>query len=108
VIVRHDYTFGWAAPARLEPNWPRAGGIVVEIAPGELVIAGNGIIATFAPWDAKTKVVVGIDSVDEGRVSSGRFVVGHRLNGDETHQGRHVRLPMGALGVQRVKVYTFR
>ena len=47
-------------------------------------------------------------AVDEGHVSAGRFVVGHRLNGDETHQGRQLRLPMGALGVQRVKVYTFK
>jgi beta-galactosidase GanA len=109
VIVKHDYTFEWASPARHDPVWPRAGGILVETAPGELVIAGNGIIATFAPWDPqKSKVSVGLESVDEGRVSGGRFVVGHRLNGDETHQGRQVRLPLGALGVQRVKVYTFR
>ena len=108
VTVSHDYTFEWASPARLEPVWPAAGGILVQTAPGELVIAGNGIIATFAPWDPKSKAEVGIEAVDEGRVSGGRFVAGHRLNGDETHQGRQLRLPMGALGVQRVKVYSFR
>ena len=37
------------------------------------------------------------------RRRTGKFVVTRRLNGDETHQGRHLRLPMGALGVQRVK-----
>jgi hypothetical protein len=26
------------------------------------------------------------------------FVATRRLNGDETHQGRHVRLPMGEMG----------
>jgi len=108
VTVNHDYTFEWASPARLDPVWPRAGGIIVETAPGELIVAGNGIIATFAPWDPKSRVEVGIEAVDAGRVSAGRFVVGHRLNGDETHQGRQLRLPMGALGVQRVKVYTFK
>ena len=108
VTVSHDYTFEWAAPARLDPVWPRASGILVETAPGELVVAGNGIIATFAPWDPTANVEVGIEAVDEGHVSAGRFVVGHRLNGDETHQGRQLRLPMGALGVQRVKVYTFK
>ena len=50
----------------------------------------------------------GLERVDEGRVEAGKFVVTRRLNGDETHQGRHVRMPMGALGVQRVKVYTLK
>ena len=108
VTVNHDYTFEWASPARLDPVWPPAGGIIVETAPGELIVAGNGIIATFAPAAPRVKVEVGIEAIDEGRVSAGRFVVGHRLNGDETHQGRQLRLPMGALGIQRVKVYTFK
>jgi beta-galactosidase GanA len=104
LYVDHDYTFPWAAPARLDPTWPRAGGIIVEIAPGEFIVAGNGIIVTFGAPDA----LVGLDRVDEGRVDAGKFVVTRRLNGDETHQGRHVRMPMGALGVQRVNVYTLK
>jgi beta-galactosidase GanA len=102
--VDHDYTFPWASPARHDPTWPRAGGIIVEIAPGELIVAGNGIIVTFGVANA----VAGIERVDEGRVEAGKFVATRRLNGDETHQGRHLRLPMGALGVQRVKVYSFK
>ncbi|HXU06393.1 MAG TPA: DUF5597 domain-containing protein, partial [Polyangia bacterium] len=81
-----------------------AGGIIVEIGPGEFIVAGNGIIITFGAADAQ----VGIERVDEGRVENGRFVVTRRLNGDETHQGRQLRLPMGALGVQRVKLYTYK
>jgi beta-galactosidase GanA len=100
----HDYTFPWASPARNDPTWPRAGGIIVEIGPGEFIVAGNGIIITFGAADAQ----VGIERVDEGRVENGRFVVTRRLNGDETHQGRQLRLPMGALGVQRVKLYTYK
>jgi len=102
----HDYTFEWASPARHDPTWPRAGAIVVQIAPDELVVVGNGVIITFAAADPK--VGTGIERVDEGRVSGGRFVVTRRLNGDETHQGRHLRLPMGAPGVQRVKLYRFK
>src|SRR5262249_11604881 len=41
LTASHDYTFEWASPARHDPTWPRAGGIVVEIAPGEFVVAGN-------------------------------------------------------------------
>jgi hypothetical protein len=48
------------------------------------------------------------ERIDEGRVTNGTFVVTRRLNGDETHQGRHLRLPMGTLGIQRVKLYRFK
>jgi beta-galactosidase GanA len=106
LTVVHDYTFEWASPARKDPTWPRSGGLIIEIAPAEFIVAGNGIIVTFAAADPK--VTVGLERVDDGRVAGGRFVVGHRLNGDETHQGRHLRLSMGALGVQRVKVYSFK
>jgi beta-galactosidase GanA len=106
--VAHDYTFEWASPARHDPVWPRSGGLIVQIAPDEFIVAGNGIIVTFAADPSAAGVNVGIERVDEGHVAAGKFVVTRRLNGDETHQGRHLRLPMGALGVQRVKVYRFK
>jgi beta-galactosidase GanA len=104
--VAHDYTFEWASPARLEPIWPLAGGLIVQIAPDEFIVAGNGIIVTFTA--EMLDVNVGLERVDEGHVAGGKFVETRRLNGDETHQGRQVRLPMGALGVQRVKLYRFK
>jgi beta-galactosidase GanA len=106
LLVSHDYTFEWASPARLDPVWPRSGGLIVQIAPDELIVVGNGIIVTFAAEDRA--VTVGLERVDEGRVTAGKFVDTRRLNGDETHQGRHVRLPLGALSVQRVKLYRFK
>jgi len=30
------------------------------------------------------------------------------LNGDQTHQGRHVRIPDGQYGVQRLELYGYR
>lgn len=30
------------------------------------------------------------------------------LNGDQTHQGRHIRLPAGRVGVQRFELYRYR
>ena len=32
----------------------------------------------------------------------------HPLGGDETHQGRHLRIPPGEWGVQRVRLYRYR
>jgi beta-galactosidase GanA len=105
--VAHDYTFAWASPARHEPTWPRAGGLVIATGPDEYVVVGNGLIITFAPSSPGDRMA-GIESIDEGRYENGRFVVTRRLNGDETHQGRHLRLPMGAFGLQRVKLYRYQ
>ena len=30
------------------------------------------------------------------------------LNGDESHQGRHLRLPEGKFGIQRVRLYRYQ
>jgi hypothetical protein len=30
------------------------------------------------------------------------------LNGDQTHQGRHVRVAPGDFGILRVKLYTYK
>jgi beta-galactosidase GanA len=107
LTVNHDYTFPWAAPARNDPVWPRGGGLIIALTEDEYLVAGNGIIVTFAPATPGDPMV-GLERVDEGRFEGGRFVVSRRLNGDETHQGRQVRLPMGAFGLQRVKLYRFR
>jgi len=89
--------------ARLDPLWPRAGGPVVQIAPGEFIIAGNSIMVTFA--SATPGLTAEFECVDEGRVAAGRFAATRRLNGDGPHQGG---LTTGALAVQRVKVYSFK
>ncbi|HVZ87721.1 MAG TPA: DUF5597 domain-containing protein [Polyangia bacterium] len=107
LTVSHDYTFPWAAPARNDPVWPRGGGLIIALADDEFLIAGDGIIVTFAPA-GPGDLMAGLERVDEGRYDRGRFVVTRRLNGDETHQGRQVRLPMGSLGLQRVKLYRYR
>ncbi len=42
----------------------------------------------------------GLDFVEEGRFDGGKWIAGRKLNGDEeTHQGRHVRLPPGQFGI---------
>ena len=51
---------------------------------------------------------VGIDRVQEGHYAKdGTWTGGRWLNGDETHQGRHVRLYDGRWSVQRVTLYRY-
>ena len=84
-----------------------AGGLIIAIAPDEFVIAGTGMVVTFEtapPSDA----IVGILSAQEGKFANGQWVGGRWLNGDQTHQGRHIRLPAGKFDIQRVKLYRYR
>jgi hypothetical protein len=51
--------------------------------------------------------IVGIESIWEGSYEDGEWDLGRLLNGDQSHQGRHLRLPPGEYGVQRVRLYRY-
>jgi len=93
-------------PSSQNPN-VLSGGLVMSTGPDEYLFAGTGLTITFETEKAGDPIV-GLLSVDEGRYVNGQWVVGRRLNGDQTHQGRHVRLPPGRFGIQRVKLYRYR
>lgn len=81
------------------------GGMILWLGGEDYLVAGSGITVTFEPAAGKGRA--GLDRVEEGRFVDGRFVPGRTLNGDQTHQGRHVRLPPDAQGVQRVRLYRY-
>ena len=83
------------------------GGIMIALAPDEFIIAGSGLVVTFAPVSAGDPIA-GILSAQEGRVVNGRWRTTRWLNGDQTHQGRHIRLVPNDFTVQRVKLYRYR
>lgn len=84
-----------------------SGGLIIAMGESEFLIAGTGLTVTFEV-DGPSGEQTGLLSVDEGRYVNGQWVAGRRLNGDQTHQGRHVRLGPGKFGVQRVKLYRYR
>jgi len=91
----------WDAP----PGTPLGSAMIIRLFPEEFVIVGTGVTITFAPTDGKGKV--GIERVQEGRFTKdGTWIGGRWLNGDETHQGRHVRFFEGWT-VQRVTLYRY-
>jgi beta-galactosidase GanA len=92
----------WEAP----PGTPDGAAMILQTGAEEYVIMGLGVVVTFSPADGKGKI--GIDEVQEGRYENGTWIGGRWLNGDETHQGRHVHLYDGAWRVQRVKVYRYQ
>ncbi len=84
-----------------------SGGLVISLGRDEYLFAGTGLTVTFET-DKPGDPLVGILSVDEGKYADGQWVPGRRLNGDQTHQGRHLRLPPGRFGIQRIKLYRYR
>ena len=84
-----------------------AAAIVIRTGQDELVVAGIGVTLTFHDT-VPGRDVVGLLSVEEGRYVDGVWQRLRWLNGDQTHQGRHVRLEPGRFTVQRVKLYRYR
>jgi len=83
-----------------------AGGLVIALGEDEFLFAGIGLTITFAATEPG--VQAGILSVAEGRYENGAWQHLRRLNGDQTHQGRHVRLEPGRFAIQHVKLYRYR
>jgi beta-galactosidase GanA len=82
-----------------------AGGLVIASNPEEMILAGTGLTVTFASLQPGQSV--GLLSVEEGRFEGGEWRHLRWLNGDQTHQGRHVRLEPGRYGIQRVRLYRY-
>ena len=103
----------------LDPWTPKAdqttashGGLILQIGPEEYLIAGRGLVVTVSGIGAGAgngSALAGIDSAVEGVFDAqGRWVPGRVLNGDQTHQGRHIRLAPDQFQIQRVKFYRYR
>ncbi len=103
--VKHEST--WPYAVRPEGAAPRCGGLIIMTGKNEFYIAGSGVVVTFQSSPGQ-ETVAGIESVDEGTFEDGTWIPGRRLNGDEDHQGRHVYLPGGGYGIQKVRLYTYR
>lgn len=93
-----------AAGGRAGPT--PAGGLMIALGDDEFLFAGIGLTITFAPADGAD--TAGILNCAEGRYENGEWKHLRWLNGDQTHQGRHIRLEPGRFSLQRVKLYRYR
>ena len=102
---KHDYTLNWSDGAK-EETWPMTSAIIIELAPNEFYIAGSGIVVTFKPSKDKT-LNAGILKVDQGTFENKVWKTFRHFNGDQTHQGRHVRIAVDDYEIQKVQLYTY-
>ncbi|MBB4840417.1 beta-galactosidase GanA [Sphingomonas kyeonggiensis] len=96
--ITANFVDPWTPRDKQEPG--EHGAILLWLGGEDYLVAGSGVTFTFEPR-------VGLDLVEEGRFEDGKWIAGRRLNGDETHQGRHVRLPPGQYGIQKVRLYRY-
>ena len=106
LTVSHDYTLGWS-PESKNPDWPASGGIIIQEDSNAFIIAGTGIVITFSLNHADN-ISTGILEANEGKYINGEWVAGRRMNGDQDHQGRHIRIPVGEWNIQKVRLYQYR
>ena len=137
LTCRHNFTLPWDPRATDGSTWSEGGGIIIRLNKNEYLIAGNGIVIEFAKQTEKAMNEArkalgedgfaeagsaekakaqawkgsrcGIGSVDEVKVNEdGTFNYVRRLNGDQDHQGRHVRISVGDYKTLHVKLYEYK
>jgi len=102
---KHDYTLNWSDAAKDE-IWPMASAIIIETETDEFYIAGSGVVVTFKPLK-NTSLNAGILKTDQGKFENGLWKTVRHFNGDQTHQGRHLRIAVGDYEIQKLRLYTY-
>lgn len=136
ITCRHFFTLPWDARATDGTVWPDGGGLILRLAKNEYIIAGSGIVLEFEKRDEQSTIVekalgedgfvvqggqtinenkwrgdlrAGIGTVDEVSIDEkGELKFIRRLNGDQTHQGRHVRIGVDDFSILHVKLYEYK
>lgn len=137
ITARHFFTLPWDPRATNGSIWPEGGGILLKLSKNEYVVAGSGIVLEFSKTSEKQTIEkqkqlgedgfalgndqiktkhhkfkgkrCGIGYVDEVKVDKdGKLHYVRRLNGDQNHQGRHVRIPVGEFKILHVQLYEYQ
>ncbi len=99
----HDGTLSWSPVHGKTDSWGEGAFLIIDLDEEGVLFLGTSCVATASPADGNGHI--GFLSIDEVRDGSLRGV--RRLNGDENHQGRHLRIPYGTIGAQLLKVYKY-
>ncbi|MBN2535773.1 MAG: DUF5597 domain-containing protein [Spirochaetales bacterium] len=101
----HAYTLPWS-PFKDNTRLPPASALLIALSSREFIVAGSGVYITFESRHKGEQA--GILSIEEGKFRDGHWTGGRRMNGDESHQGRHLHLESGTFGIQRIKLYIYK
>ena len=137
LTCRHYFTLPWDPRATNGSEWPEGGAVMLKLADDEYLLAGNGVVVSFATAYEKAheeEAVLGEDGfvaetngqqantpkamhfkgqriglgfVDEVTVADGQLKYVRRNNGDQDHQGRHARIACGDFKILHIKLYRY-
>jgi len=102
--IKHDLTLGWNAASKA-PAWDHSGAIIIQTGEHDFYVGGSGVVITFSHPTKQQRV--GIETLYEGVFIGREWQAGRRLNGDQSHQGRHLRLPYQYWGLQQLRLYSY-
>ena len=103
--ARHTYVFGWE-PSSESEEWEPAGAIIIQTDINEFYYAGFGV-SLVARNLRNSNVRVGILKTERGYFKDNEWVIYQHLNGDQTHQGRHIRSFLDDVAIQRFVLYEY-
>ena len=108
VLGGYRFTVSFVDPwtPKDKQNLAANGGLIIQTADDSFIVAGSGIILTFEDA-SEEKMFVGIEQITEGRYTAGVWKPGRWLNGDESHQGRHLKIGSEGFSIQHLKLYKF-
>lgn len=106
LTCKHDYTLGWSPEAK-NAEWPMTSVIIIQTNENEFYVAGSGVVITCKSLE-NPALNVGLLKVDEGYFTNNQWKVHRHYNGDQTHQGRHIRISVGDFEIQRVELYQYK
>ena len=111
LTVKHSYTLGWE-PGAKDTEWPEVACIILRLGKEDYLVIGSGVVVTFSPAESSTTwqkgdECIGLAKCEEVTLVDGKQNIVRYLNGDQTHQGRHVRIPVGAFQIQHFKLYRY-
>ena len=111
LTIKHSYTLGWE-PGAKDAEWPEAACIILRLGKEDYLVIGSGVVVTYSPAESsstwqKGDKRIGLAKCEEVEIVDGKQRIIRHLNGDQTHQGRHVRIPVGQFQIQHFKLYRY-
>ena len=100
--IAHDNTLGWTAASK-DTSWSMAGALIMQTGKDDFIVGGTGVVITFNCTDSSR--VPNIARAEEISYQNANAIKGRRMNGDQDHQGRHIRIPEGQWGIQQFSLY---
>lgn len=127
LTVKHSYSLGWEPGAKGDV-WPEAACIILRLGKEDYLAIGSGVVITYSPaessvtwqpgdariglamceaivWDDFPKKIS--EKVQDENAFNPHDKTLRRLSGDQTHQGRHVRIPVGQYDIQHFRLYRY-